>query len=280
MTETVLLTGSSGSVGRMITPYLLAAGMRVRGFDLAAPPPPEPPLVELPLVEPVETPLEHPTHTTGSILDPAALDAALVGVDAVVHLAGIPTEAAWADLLSANIDGTQRVLEAARRNGVRRVILASSNHAVGFVPAEQSAIASDLPPQPDTFYGVSKAALEALGHYYHSKHGMDVVSIRIGTAEVTPPTRRSLRTWISPRDLGGLVVAGIRAQSPVDAVVWGISPNAGSPFRLDAGIALGWQPQDDATRVVAERDLELAPESDADRRYVGGDFTALEQPGS
>ena len=261
MPERVLLTGSSGSVGRMISPHL-AAQVTVRGFDLLAPQPSRD--------DGADSVVE---HVTGSILEPAQLAVALEGVDAVVHLAGIPGEAAWNDLLRVNIDGTHAVLEAARLAGVRRIVLASSNHAVGFVAREQASIPSDLPPQPDSFYGVSKAAGEALGHLYHRRYGMDVVSIRIGTAEPLPPTVRSLATWISPRDLAGLVVAAIRAPSPLDAVVWGMSANANSPFSLDSGRALGYLPYDDARRVAAELGLTLAPESEADRRFVGGDFT-------
>jgi uronate dehydrogenase len=259
MPERVLVTGSAGSVGRMIVP-LLAAQLRVRGFDLVATPGAD--------------------SVVGSIFEPAELDAALRGVDAIVHLAGIPGEAPWGELLRVNVDGTQRVLDAARRGGVARVILASSNHAVGFTErAGATDLPSDARARPDTFYGVSKAAMEALGSYYHHKHGLDVVSIRIGTAEPQPSSRRALTTWISPRDLAGLVTAAVRAPGPLDAVVWGISDNTGSPFSLDSARALGWEPLDDAARAVAEGDTDswgdLAPESEADRRYVGGDFTTL-----
>ncbi len=263
----ILLTGAAGSVGRMIAPRL-SQRVDLRAFDLD-PGPLDAGTLGAGRIEMVR----------GSILDPTELAAALRGMDAVVHLAGIPREAAWADLLRVNIDGTQRVLEAARVAGVRRIVLASSNHAVGFTPLTVEPLAGELPARPDTLYGVSKAAAEALGSYYADRFGMDVVSIRIGTADRLPTTERSLTTWISPDDPASLILAALETPSPVNAVIWGMSPNSGSPFSLESGRALGWAPGDDAARVVAERGLSLGPASDADRRFVGGAFTELTTPG-
>src|SRR4051812_40500320 len=68
----------------------------------------------------------------GSVTDPAVMAAASAGVDAVIHLGGLSREAGWEQTVEVNIGGTRTVLEAARSAGVPRVILASSNHAVGF----------------------------------------------------------------------------------------------------------------------------------------------------
>src|ERR1700753_4354004 len=97
---------------------------------------------------------------TASVTDMAAMTAACAGVDAVIHLGGIPTEDAWAPILDVNINGTYTVFEAARRAGVPRVVFASSNHAVGFVSPETFPVADDAAPVPDTYYGVSKAVAE------------------------------------------------------------------------------------------------------------------------
>ena len=78
------------------------------------------------------------------------------------------------------------MFEAARRAGVPRVVFASSNHAVGFHPAVDP-VPDDLPPRPDTYYGVSKVAGEALGSLFHDRYGLDVVCLRIGTCFASAP---------------------------------------------------------------------------------------------
>ena len=135
---------STGAAGRIGT-YLrhVDGGLPARGWELV--------LVDT--VDPGEP------HTAIDIGDDGALDAltdAMTGAAAVVHLAGIPHEDTWDALRRTNIDGTYRVLEAARRAGVRRVVLASSCHAVGFYPTGTVA-PTDRPVRPDTLYGVSKA---------------------------------------------------------------------------------------------------------------------------
>src|SRR5690349_21657332 len=101
-----------------------------------------------------------------------AVDDAAEGCAAIVHLAGIPTEGGFEELLDSNIRGTYHVLEAARRSETcRRVVLASTNHVTGFYPTDQ-VISGDAPPRPDGLYGASKAYAEALGRLYHDKHGL------------------------------------------------------------------------------------------------------------
>jgi uronate dehydrogenase len=70
--------------------------------------------------------------------DAAATTAALAGVQQVIHLAAIADEAPFPELLQSNILATFHLFEAARRNRVRRVIFASSNHVTGFYPTIQS----------------------------------------------------------------------------------------------------------------------------------------------
>ncbi|MDQ2796676.1 MAG: NAD(P)-dependent oxidoreductase, partial [Actinomycetota bacterium] len=140
---TVLLTGAAGSIGTALRERLPALGWDLRSFDR-----------------------KHvPGGIVGDITNAATLDAALDGVTAIVHLAGVPTEAPWRQLREANVDGLVELFEAARRAGVERVVWASSNHAVGFTPVADD-LPSDLPPRPDTLYGVTKVFGEALGRYY------------------------------------------------------------------------------------------------------------------
>src|SRR5207244_6175013 len=128
----------------------------------------------------------------------------------------------------ANIEGTLQVFEAARRAGVRRIVYASSNHAVGFTPVGREQPA-DLPPRPDTLYGVSKVFGEALGRYYVDRYRMEVACLRIGTFAPTPPDVRALSTWLSPADCARLVDACLRAPRLTYSVVGGISASRRRP---------------------------------------------------
>jgi uronate dehydrogenase len=243
----VLLTGTAGTIGSALSARLPAYGWRLRGFDRAP----------------------APGSVVGDITSAADLDAAMAGVDAIVHLAGQPSEAPWPVIRDGNIEGTFQVFEAARRAGVRRIVYASSNHAVGFTPvgADQPA---DLPPRPDTLYGVSKVFGEALGRYYVERYGMQVACLRIGTFENRPSHVRSLSTWLSPDDCARLVDACLRSPAFGYAIVWGISNNTRRTWSLDEARALGYEPQDDAEAYAAE----VAPGEHPSDAYLGGGFTS------
>lgn len=247
--STVLLTGAAGRIGTALRAGLAEHGWAVRSFDR----------------------VEVPDGIVGDLTVPADLDAAMAGVDAVVHLAGQPTEAPWPVIRDANVDGLVQLFEAARRAGVRRVVYASSNHAVGFTRLTDAALPADLPPRPDTLYGVSKVFGEALGRYYVDRYAMQVACLRIGTFEERPSHIRSLSTWLSPADATRLVDAALRAPDLDYAIVWGISANTRRAWSLDAGHALGYHPLDDAEQYAGDlKDVGPHP-SDV---YVGGGFTS------
>jgi uronate dehydrogenase len=252
--ERILLTGAAGRIGTMLRPRLAGPDRVLRLLDVATPPPPAPGE----RVEPV----------TGSITDPAAMRAACADVDAVIHLGGIPGEDAWHNILEVNIHGTYTVLEAARQTGVRRVVLASSNHAAGFQPLDGGQIPDDLYPRPDTYYGVSKAANEALGSLYHDRYGLDVVAIRIGACCDRPVHERDLALWLSPDDCGRLFEAAISVPAPGFRLVWGASANTRGIFSLAAARAIGYQPRDDAEDFAGS----VEPLTELGRKFVGGEF--------
>ena len=212
---------------------------------------------------------------TASVTDMAAMTAACAGAAAVIHLGGIPTEDAWAPILDVNINGTYTVFEAARRAGVPRVVFASSNHAVGFAPRESFPVPDDASPVPDTYYGVSKAAGEALAGLYARRYGIDAICVRILSCFDRPLNPRMLATWLSPDDVGRLFEACLAAPAPGFRVVYGVSGNTrGGWVSLDGARALGYQPGDDAEAYAAE--LLTAGEPDQDDplyRYLGGEFT-------
>ena len=259
----VLLTGASGLIGRMIRPLLTELGWELHCLDRE-------PNGDLDVM-------------SIDVLDAEALDAATVGCGAVVHLAGIPGEAPLAQILEANVQGTQAVLDAALRRGIRRVVLASSNHAVGmWERSGDDNLEVDIRPRPDTFYGVAKVAAEALGQLYADRFGLEVVSLRIGTCRTAPRNRRELGTWLSPGDAARLFDASLSGQVSGHVIAYGVSANTRGWWDLSTARALGYKPQDDA-----ETFADLIPVERSGRRprtgvepppapeRVGGPFTSI-----
>ncbi len=197
------------------------------------------------------------------------------GMDAIVHLGGFSVEGPWESILRANIIGCYNLFEAASRNGVKRVLFASSNHATGFYKRDEK-IDHRVYPKPDSRYGVSKAFGEQIGSLYADKYGMEVFCMRIGNVTVAPPDKRRLSNWISPRDFARLVSVGIDNPNISFEIVYGVSDNKRSWYDNSNAHRLGYQPQDDAERFAAE---VLAKEKSGDPRaemYQGGNFVFAE----
>jgi uronate dehydrogenase len=264
VTGPLLITGAAGRIGTVLRGGLPERGWALRSLDVTP----------LPDTRPGEE------HVVADVTDLDAMVAATAGASAVVHLAGISGESTWPAISHANIEGTYCALEAARRAGVQRVVLASSNHATGYTPrpGEGLLTEADAPHRPDTYYGVSKVAMEGLGSLYVDRYGMDVVCLRIGSAFPEPTTLRQLATWLSPADQVNLVDAALRAPAPGFSVVWGVSANTRNWWDLSAARALGYQPVDDA-EVYAAALIEAHGEPDpADPVHtrVGGEYTLAE----
>ena len=261
MSGPVLLTGAAGRIGTVLRGGLPERGWALRSMD----------------VVPIADTRPGEEQVVADVTDLAAMAEAVEGAGAVVHLAGFSGESTWAAVSHANIEGTYCVLEAARRAGVPRVVLASSNHATGFTPRPSDGLLRevDAPPRPDTYYGVSKVAMEALGSLYVDRYGLDVVCLRIGSASREPTTTRQLATWLSPTDQVGLVDAALRAPSPGFAVVWGVSANTRGWWDLSAARALGYEPVDDAEEYAAALVAAHGEPDPADPVHarVGGEYT-------
>jgi nucleoside-diphosphate-sugar epimerase len=253
--QRVLITGSAGVVGTLMRPRLRRPGRVLRLLDLTP-----------------QTASDAEEVVTASVTDPAAMASACEGVDALIHLGGHSRENSWAATLEVNIDGTHTVLEAAREAGVKRVILASSNHAVGF-RRNDSDLPADSSPRPDTYYGVSKAVIESLGSLYHSRFGMDVIVIRIGSCFETPLKLgpRGLTTWLSPDDGARLFEACLSAPSPGYRLIWGVSDNTRRIYSLAEAEALGYKSLDNA-EVYADRLADKPAPAGAAAEFVGGPF--------
>jgi len=262
--ERVLITGASGGVGKFMRTRLRRPGRWLRLMDIVPPAPADDD-------EAVEI-------VTGSINDPDLLVSAFDGVTALIHLGGQSREDTWANILTTNIDGTHNVLEAARVAGVQRVILASSNHSVGFRVIGDDGpdgLRADSSPRPDTYYGVSKAAIESLGALYHHRFGMDVICIRIGTCFVAPWDIRGLSTWLSPDDAGRLFEACLTTPSPGYRIIWGVSDNTRRVSSLREAEELGYKSADNAEKFAAEIIDKVGAPDGPISGFVGGGFTTI-----
>ncbi len=180
------------------------------------------------------------------------------GMDAVVHLGAITRENTWQSILASNIDGTYNVFESARLAGVKRVIYASSVHAVGFYRRSQR-IGVDVKVLPDSRYGLAKAFGEATGALYANKYGLEVMSIRIGNCSSEPVDERQLSIWISHRDFAQLVGIGIDHPGLKYEIVYGVSANTRSWWDNSTAEQLGYRPKDNAEN-SAEEVMVKAPE--------------------
>jgi nucleoside-diphosphate-sugar epimerase len=229
MNRRLVLTGASGRIGRAIFP-LLPADWDVLRTDLEA-------------------------SEGSAVLDVTDADAChrvFTGADAVVHLAAVPDPAAtWEQLLPANVLGTYHVAEAAAACGVRRLVLASSLHAVSAVPSETQLRESD-PPRPGNLYGATKAWAEALGAWLAATTSTSVVALRIGYFSPHRPDpdsvpARELAAWLSARDAAELVRAAVETEDIAFIVASGISANRYRRADLrDTVQQLGYEPVDDA----------------------------------
>lgn len=255
----VLITGAAGGIGRVLRQGLGGRYDLLRLSDIA-------PLGEAAPGEEV---------VRADIRDFDATLASMAGIDCVVHLAGIPVEDRWEKLLPINIDGTHNVFEAAHRAGVRRVIFASSNHAIGYYRRER-VIDDGVPPRPDTLYGVTKAFGEALGRYFADKRGLSVACLRIGSFRDRPADRRQLHSWLSHRDMVQLVRRCIEAPDFHFLIVYGASANTRNTTWDNSAAArlIGFAPEDDSEAYAAELLATAPPENEIAAQFHGGPFCA------
>jgi uronate dehydrogenase len=256
----LLLTGAAGALGKVLRQSLkpLCATLRLSDIaDLGAAGAQEE-LVQCDLA------------------DAGGMEHLLAGVDAVVHMGGISVEGPWPPILAANIIGAHNLYEAARRNGVKRILFATSNHAVGFYRRDQT-IDHRVYPKPDSRYGVSKVFGEAVASLYADKYGVESLMMRIGNVNPRPVDKRRLSIWISPRDIAQLVTIGIEHPDIRFEIVYGVSGNKRSWYDNSNAHRLGYRPQDDSEPLAGEVLRNEKPGADAmSERYQGGMFVLAE----
>jgi len=256
--KTVLITGATGDVGTHLTREL-AGKYKLRLSD----------------VRPLKK------HQSGTFMraDVSKMADALritKGVDAIVHLGGYSVEGPWDSILQANIVGCYNVFEAARRNGVKRIVFPTSNHAVGFYRRDRT-IDHRVYPRPDSRYGVSKVFGEALGSLYADKYGMEFFMIRIGNVNPVPIDKRRLAIWVSPRDIAQLVSIGIEHPQVKFEIVYGVSGNKRSWYDNSNAHRLGYRPQDDSEPYADEVLAKEKPGDPTAELYQGGVFVVAEE---
>ncbi|WBV43338.1 NAD(P)-dependent oxidoreductase [Pseudoroseomonas cervicalis] len=258
--KTVLITGASGNLGRMLARAFSARGYALRLTDIK--PFPD----ELPATA---------RFVTADLGDEAAMLRIADGCSAILHFGGVSVDRPFEEVLDPNIRGLYLVYEAARRSGAR-VLFASSNHAIGFHtrpgPGEPKLEAPGS-FRPDSFYGLSKAYGELMGRLYWDKHGVENLNVRIGSCFPEPVDARMLSTWLSFDDLARLCIAFVEAPKVGHAVVWGASDNPASFWGTDHRDRIGWQPQDSAEAFRAKVEGILSGNPVAER-YQGGSYCA------
>lgn len=227
----ILTTGAAGRIGRTLRQGLAGRAALLRLSDIH-PPAPAGPGEEV---------------MTADICDPVAMDAAMQGVEALVHLAGAPDPADHDLMYRTNVQGLWTVFDAARRAGVKRIVFASTNHVFGMYPVAET-VTPDHPPRPDSMYGATKAFGETLLRWLWEKQDIESVALRIGTFRPEPHDQRSLATWLSPADMVRLADRALHQQAVGCRVVLGFSANTRLRVRDPGWAAIGYAPEDDAER--------------------------------
>jgi uronate dehydrogenase len=261
MMQNVLITGAAGDIGtrlrkilRGVYPHLRASDIRKPG-DLGA----------------------GDDFVPADLADLAQVEKAVAGIEGVIHLGGHSVEGSWETILNANIIGCYNLFEAARRAGVKRVVFASSNHAIGFYPRSQR-IGVDGRVRPDSRYGVSKAFGEALGSLYADKHGLRVTCLRIGNVADVPVDERRLSIWVKPEDLAQLMRIGLEHPDIHFEIFYGVSDNAAGFWDNSRAAHFGYRPQgraEDYRQQALAAQGKLPPDP-IGARYQGGPFCSAE----
>jgi len=264
MSKVVLMTGAGGGVATFLRAQF-ADRYSLRLSDRA-------PLKDL---------RDGENFMAADLTDMDAVRRAVEGADAIVHLGAFSVEANWQVIREANIVGTHNLYEAARQAGVRRIVFASSNHAVGFYERSET-IDHTAFPRPDSRYGLSKVFGEALASLYADKYGVQSLCVRIGNVADRPLDVRRLAIWISPRDLAQLVGIGIDHPDIHFEIVYGMSDNKRAWWDNANARRLGYRPQD-RSEDYAEEVLAACPTETGDPvadSHQGGNFCSTESGGN
>jgi len=261
MLKKIVLTGAAGRLGGYLRAPLAAKCETLISTDIA------------PLTDPL---IKGESFVQADLADYAKMAEIIKGADMVVHFGGHPDEKPFEDILHANIIGCYNIWQAAHEAGVRRIVYASSIHAVGLHP-KTTAINIHTPHRPDSYYGLAKCFAEDMAKLYWDKKGLEAVCLRIlSCANVT--NSRALGSWLSYDDLVHLVERAVDTPTTGFAVIYGVSNNDRSPVDNSGASFLGYRPRDNAEQ-FAEDILANAPDPDPrdpDQMMHGGPFATTD----
>ena len=261
MLKKIVLTGAAGRLGGYLRKPLAAKCAALISTDIAR--------MEDPLIK-------GESFVQADLADYAKMAEIIKGADMVVHFGGHPDEKPFEDILHANIIGCYNIWQAAHEAGVRRIVYASSIHAVGLHP-KTTAINIHTPHRPDSYYGLAKCFAEDMAKLYWDKKGLEAVCLRIlSCANVT--NSRALGSWLSYDDLIHLVERAVDTPTTGFAVIYGVSNNDRSPVDNSGASFLGYRPRDNAEQ-FAEEILANAPDPDPrdpDQMMHGGPFATTD----
>ncbi|MEP1588612.1 MAG: NAD(P)-dependent oxidoreductase [Tateyamaria sp.] len=256
----LVLTGAAGSLGSRLRAPLAAMCDELLITDIA---------------ESVGELGANEIYVQADLADMNAIKPLLEGADMVIHFGALVDEVPFEEMLGPNFIGAYNIWEAAHIHGVRRVVYASSIHAVGMYPKNE-AIDINVAHRPDTFYGLAKCFAEDLGRMYWEKRGLEAVCLRIlSCAPVTNP--RAVGSWLSYDDMIHLVERAINTPITGFSVIYGVSDNDRAPVDNTAARHLGYRPKDNAEqfaeKIFAEAE-PLDPQNPSHYRH-GGPFAGI-----
>ena len=260
----VLLTGAAGIVGTLVRPLLVDRGHTLVSADLKR----------------IDA-LENEVAVQADVCDPPRVDELVADTDAVIHLASaVGAEYTYSEVAGPNVQSQWNVLLACARHR-RRLVYASSHHAVGFLPRDGGPYGIDVPYRPDSPYGLSKAFGELMAQYFFDRYGVESLGIRIGSLAERAMDERRVHTWCSPRDLVDLFEIGLTREGLGHRVVYGQSDNPDPFFDNATAAQIGFAASERSSDHLAEPDLlDQSPDpDDPAARFVGGFFATADAEG-
>ena len=261
--ERILITGAAGRLGSVHRKGLAPLAKTIRLADR----------------QPIGNLAPNEEEVIFDLADMDAAIAATEGCDAIVHFGGAPLERPWQEILDSSIRGSYHIYEGARKHGVKRIVYASSVHAIGYHEVEAH-IGVDAPARPDSLYGVSKTFVESLSRLYWDKFGIETACIRIFSSFPEPVDRRTLWSYLSFADCVRLVTAALVAPRVGHTISFGISDNKVKTVDNTGAAHLGYVPQDSSEpfrAAIEARTPPLDPKAAA-VKYLGGWFCDLGHP--
>ncbi len=258
MLEKLLVTGAAGTIFTLTREHYGSIARSLRLSDVV-------PLEEAGVAE---------EFVACDLADREGVEELVKGCDGILNLGGVSMENTFERILHGNIVGIHNLYEAARKHGVSRIFMASSNHVVGYYRQDEHLDAS-FPHKPDGWYGISKSFGEAVALMYFNKFGIETAMVRIGSVLPEPVDHRMLSTWFAPEDFVSLVKTVFEAPQLGCPVIYGISNNDAAWWDNSAARYLGWKPKRNSAEFAEKiRDnVPLPDKNDAVAVWQGGKFT-------